>query len=93
MPNLHYLILILMLASTVIGLRVLSSSERRSSILKSIVLGLAILGAFLLVSAEGLDSAARIKLALTIAVWVASVVGTEFWPVEADDGPSANTSR
>jgi hypothetical protein len=83
MPNLHYLILILMLSSTVIGLRVLSSSERRSHTLKSIVGGLAILGAFLFLSAEGLDAAARAKLSLTIVVWVASVVGTELWPVRS----------
>jgi hypothetical protein len=81
MPNLDYLILILMLSSTVIGLRVFSSSEHRSHTLKSLIGGLAILAVFLYLSADGLDPAARAKLSLTIGVWVASVVGTELWPV------------
>jgi hypothetical protein len=83
MPNLHYLIMILMLASIVIALRVLSSSDRRSHTLTSIIGCLAGLGAFLFLSAEGLDPEARAKLLLTTAVWVACVIGTELWPIRS----------
>lgn len=85
MPMGDYLKLIVLLAGTVVGLRMISTSERRLYALLSLGLYMFIVG-FALFSPtlrpQGLPEPALTRLGATLGVWVGAVLLLEFWPVK-----------
>jgi uncharacterized membrane protein len=76
--------LIFLLAGTVMVLRMLSTSERRTYMLITLAFYVALVGAFLLVPAlqpKGMALDDLHRLVVTLAVWVVFVLGAELSPV------------
>jgi uncharacterized membrane protein len=83
LPLLDYIKLIVLLACTVMVLRLLSTSERRGYALASLAVYVVVMGAFLGVPAmrpDGFSADAAARLGATLAIWVAMVLAIEYWP-------------
>ena len=79
-----YAKLIIILAATVMTLRVFSTSERRGYAYALLVLYIAIVAIFLFGQRPaGLSEDDAQRLAVTLAVWLAAVLIVEFQPVAA----------
>jgi hypothetical protein len=90
MPLLDYIKLILLLAATVMVIRMVSTSPRRLYMLAQVFLFAAILAVFLLVplfQPKGMASADLHRLAATLAVWIAFVLAAEFTPTTDEVKP------
>ena len=88
LPLGEYIKLIMILAGTVVTLRVVSTSERRGYALATLALYVFLVALFLAVPAlrpEGLSPGAAARLGATLAVWVLLVLTLEYWPVKPDD--------
>jgi len=78
----QYIELVLLLAGTVMVLRMLSTSERRTYMLVLVGIYIAIIGALLVfLSPKGLPAADLHRLTVTLAIWVACILGAELSPV------------
>jgi hypothetical protein len=90
MPLLSYLELIVLLAGTVITLRMLSTSEKRRMMLATIggygllLAGITFLPEF---QPKGLALDDLHRLMVTLAVWTVAVIVSEFAPLEGDVPP------
>ena len=85
LPLYDYVKLIVLLAGTVVGLRMVSTSERRLYALLTLGLYVALVGVTLfspLVRPIGLPEPALTRLGVTLAVWIGAVLLLEFWPVK-----------
>lgn len=87
--TMDYVNLVVLLAGTVMSLRMLSVSERRGLVLSTLVL----YGGFLALiffnpkmHPKGMAEEDLQKLVLTVAIWVGSVILMEFWPRHDPDG-------
>ena len=84
MPMIDYLKLIILLAGTVVGLRMISTSERRLYALLTLGLYIILFGFVLfapVLRPDGLPEPALTRLGATLAVWVGAVLLLEYWPV------------
>ena len=78
----QYIELVLLLAGTVMVLRMLSTSERRTYMLVLVGIYIAIIGALLVfLPPKGLPAADLHRLTVTLAIWVARILGAELSPV------------
>jgi len=78
----QYIELVLLLAGTVMVLRMLSTSERRTYMLVLVGIYIAIIGALLVfLPPKGLPAADLHRLTVTLAIWVACILGAELSPV------------
>src|SRR5688572_20430555 len=85
LPMIDYLKLIVLLAGTVVGLRMISTSERRLYALLTLGLYLVLVEFALfapMLRPEGLSEPAITRLGATLGVWVGAVLLLEFWPVK-----------
>ncbi|MGZ8999207.1 MAG: hypothetical protein ACXW2T_10175 [Allosphingosinicella sp.] len=86
-----YALVVLVLAGTVMALRGFAESERR--ILAASMLGAYVLGVSLLLyrgtPLEGLAVEDRWRLAITLAIWISSVVMTVLYPTATLKAPQA----
>ena len=81
----QYIELVLLLAGTVMVLRMLSTSERRTYMLVLVGIYIALIGALLVfVPPKGLPAADLHRLTVTLAIWVACILGAELSPVHAE---------
>ncbi|HEX6741142.1 MAG TPA: hypothetical protein VF079_05035 [Sphingomicrobium sp.] len=82
-----YVKLIVLLAGTVMVLRMLSTSERRTYMLITLGVYVALIAAILLLpqlQPKGMAAADLHRLVATLGVWVAFVLAAELSPVRAD---------
>lgn len=78
----QYIELVLLLAGTVMVLRMLSTSERRTYMLVLVGIYIAIIGVLLVfLPPKGLPAADLHRLTVTLAIWVACILGAELSPV------------
>ena len=78
----QYIELVVLLAGTVMVLRMLSTSERRTYMLVLVGIYIAIIGALLVfLPPKGLPAADLHRLTVTLAIWVACILGSELSPV------------
>ena len=86
LPLYSYVQVILLLAGTVMALRITSTSERRGYALFTIGLYVILVGYFLVGPArpEGLTDTATERLGATLAIWVTAVLVFEFWPTKQE---------
>ena len=78
----QYIELVVLLAGTVMVLRMLSTSERRTYMLVLVGIYIAIIGALLVfLPPKGLPAADLHRLTVTLAIWVACILGAELSPV------------
>lgn len=87
LPLADYVQLIIILAGTVVTLRVVSTSDRRGYALASLGLYLFLVGVYLAVPhlrPDGLSPAASARLGATLAIWVLLVLTLEYWPVKPE---------
>lgn len=85
MPIFDYVKLIVLLAATVMTLRMLSTSERRKTMLVTTLLyGALIAGMAFLppLQPKGMDPSDLYRMVATMAVWIVFVLASEFSPVE-----------
>ncbi len=83
-----YAKLIFLLAGTVMVIRMVSTSERRTYMLVNVVLYVILIGGILLIPAfqpKGMAVADLYRLAATLGIWVAFVLAAEFTPVSEKD--------
>ena len=81
----QYIELVLLLAGTVMVLRMLSTSERRTYMLVLVGIYIAIIGALLVfLPPKGLPAADLHRLTVTLAIWVACILGAELSPVHGE---------
>jgi len=83
LPLYAYVQIIVLLAGTVMVLRMLSTSERRGYALASLLLYVVLVAAILAVPdlrPDELSEAAAARLGATLAIWVAGVLALEYWP-------------
>lgn len=83
LPLKDYIYLIIILAGTVMTLRMVSTSERRVYALLTLALYVVVVSAFLFLPplrVEGLSEAAATRLGATLAIWVLAVLLLEYWP-------------
>jgi hypothetical protein len=88
LQGLIYFQMILLLAGTVIVIRMLSTSERRTYMLISVAIYAILVGAYLLwppVQPEGVSADDLHRLAMTLGVWIALVLAAELKPIPASD--------
>ncbi|HMJ93397.1 MAG TPA: hypothetical protein VK472_04790 [Allosphingosinicella sp.] len=88
LPLGDYVQLIVILAGTVVTLRLVSTSDRRGYALASLGLYIFLVGVYLAVPhlrPEGLSPAAAARLGATLAVWILLVLTLEYWPVRPDE--------
>jgi hypothetical protein len=87
LPLEEYFKLVILLAGTVMALRIVSVSERRIYALATL-LGYGMLVAGLLVlpnlTPRGMATADLHRLVLTLSVWIVSILLFEFFPVKTD---------
>lgn len=79
-----YTVLIVLLAGTVMVIRMLSTSERRTYMLINVAIYVAALGGIILIPSfqpKGIALADLYRLGATLAVWITFVVVTELLPV------------
>ncbi len=90
----EYIKLIILLAGTVMVLRMISTSERRGFMLAVLGIYVALIGGMLVLPAlqpKGMPPADLHRLVATLGIWVLFVLGTELSPVrEADEGGPAS---
>jgi len=78
----QYIELVLLLAGTVMVLRMLSTSERRTYMLVLVGIYIAIIATLLVfLPPKGLPAADLHRLTVTLAIWVACILGAELSPV------------
>ena len=78
----QYIELVVLLAGTVMVLRMLSTSERRTYMLVLVGIYIAIIGVLLVfLPPKGLPAADLHRLTVTLAIWVACILGAELSPV------------
>lgn len=85
LPLSDYVKLIALLAFTVVGLRMVSTSERRIYALLTLGIYVVLVGLILflpMLRPKGLPEPAVTRLGATLAVWVCAVLLLEFWPVK-----------
>jgi len=88
LPLWDYIQLIILLAGTVMVLRMISTSERRGYALLTLAFYVVLVGAFLGLPSmrpEDLSDAAAARLGATLAIWVMSVLALELWPTAEPD--------
>lgn len=88
LPLGDYVQLIMILAGTVVTLRLVSTSERRGYALATLLLYIVLVGIYLAVPSmrpDGLTESAAAKLGGTLAVWILLVLTLEYWPVRPDE--------
>jgi predicted membrane channel-forming protein YqfA (hemolysin III family) len=82
---LDYTLLVVLLAGTVITIRIFTLSERRGYAVTLLLLYIVVAGAYLLVpprGLEGLDPTDRHRLAITLLVWIGSILMVETVRIE-----------
>lgn len=87
LPLSQYSRLILLLAGSVMALRMLSTSERRWKVFAVVALCVAAIGGLLFIPAQqikGLPADSLHKLIVTLAVWLVCVLLVEFSPGEKE---------
>ena len=86
----QYVTLVVLLAGTVMVLRMLSTSERRSYVLGLVALYVVIFAAILLfLPPKGMSAGDLHRLVATLAIWVLCILGAELSPVDTvDSGPA-----
>jgi predicted branched-subunit amino acid permease len=78
----QYIELVVLLAGTVMVLRMLSTSERRTYMLVLVGIYIAIIATLLVfLPPKGLPAADLHRLTVTLAIWVACILGAELSPV------------
>ena len=78
----QYIELVVLLAGTVMVLRMLSTSERRTYMLVLVGIYIAIIATLLVfLPPKGLHAADLHRLTVTLAIWVACILGAELSPV------------
>lgn len=90
-----YFKIIMLLAGTVMVLRMLSTSERRVYMLINVVLYVVLVGGFLLVpqfQPHGVAVADLHRLAITLGVWLVLVLLSEFMPIREPASPDLGQS-
>ena len=90
-----YVQLIVILAGTVVTLRLVSTSDRRGYALSTLGLYVILVGIFLAVPQsrpEGLSPDAAARLGATLAVWILFVLTLEYWPTKPDEVRPAEES-
>ncbi len=83
-----YIQLIIVLAGTVVTLRLVSTSDRRGYALATLGLYIFLVAVYLIappLRPEGLSSDAAARLGATLAVWILLVLTLEYWPVKPDE--------
>jgi hypothetical protein len=88
LPLYDYIQLIVLLAGTVMVVRIISTSERRIYALFTLAFYVFLIGAFLGVPAmrpDGLSADSAARLGATLAVWVIFVLFLEYWPTSAGE--------
>lgn len=88
MPLGEYVQLIIILAGTVVTLRLVSTSDRRGYALATLGLYVFLVAVYLAVPPlrpEGLSPDAAARMGATLAVWVLLVLTLEYWPVRPDE--------
>ena len=88
LPLIDYIKLIMILAGTVVTLRVVSTSERRFYALATLGLYVFLVATYLAVPAlrpENLSPDAAARLGSTLAVWILLVLTLEYWPVRPEE--------
>lgn len=91
--TLDYCKLIFVLAATVMVIRMVSTSERRGYMLLQVVLYSILVGAFLMLpmfQPKGMATADLHRLAVTLGIWVAFVLVTEFTPTRGKSPPEGS---
>jgi predicted membrane channel-forming protein YqfA (hemolysin III family) len=82
-----YLEIIILLAGSVVIIRMLSTSERRVYLLVNVVIYVVLIGGILLIpkfQPKGVSIHDLHRLAATLGVWLAAVITSEMLPVRAD---------
>jgi uncharacterized membrane protein len=90
LQGLIYFEMILLLAGTVIVIRMLSTSERRTYMLISLAIYVILVGGYLLWPAaqpKGVAPADLQRLAMTLGVWIALVLAAELKPIPDAEQP------
>jgi hypothetical protein len=85
-----YFKIVVLLAGTVMVIRMISTSERRLYMLANVALYVVIMGGFLLVPTfqpRGVEVADLHRLAVTLAIWVSFVLLSEWIPVKEAEDP------
>jgi hypothetical protein len=88
LPLFDYVQLIILLAGTVVTLRIVSTSERRAYALLSLGLYAGLVAFYLVAQSlrpEGLSPKAAAQLGATLAVWVLLVLTLEYWPTRPEE--------
>jgi hypothetical protein len=86
-----YIQFIVLLAGTVVALRIVSTSRRRIYALVTMALYAALILAVLFVPSmkpEGLSQNALHRIVATLAIWITFVMVMEFWPVKEETKPA-----
>lgn len=81
-----YIKIIVLLAGTVIVIRLISTSERKMYVAANVLLYIALIGALLFYPAlqpKGVDQADLQRLGATLAIWFALVLISELLPADA----------
>lgn len=89
LPLDEYVKIVLLLAGTVMVLRMISTSRRRLKVFSILALYILLVGAMLLMPAfrpKGLAEDALHKLVATLGVWLAAVLLVEFSPMGEEPG-------
>ena len=84
LPLSDYMHLVFVLAGAVVGLRIVSTSERRIYALLTLGIYLAILASIVLLPGrrpQGMAEDDLFRIMATVMIWVVSIVAMEFWPV------------
>ena len=85
-----YFKIVVLLAGTVMVIRMVSTSERRLYMLANVALYVLIMGGFLLVpmfQPKGVEVGDLHRLAVTLAIWVSFVLLSEWIPVKEAEDP------
>jgi len=94
MPLTSYLMLIFLLAGTVMTLRMVSTSEKRTQMFVTLALYVGAIFAVLLLPAlqpKGMEKGDLHRLIVTLVVWIFFVVASELMPVKAPSAESPPT--
>lgn len=84
-----YLKFIVLLAGTVMALRMISTSERRAYAIATVGLYATLIMAVLFLPSlqpQGLNEKDLLRLLATLGIWLGSVLLIELWPVKASKG-------
>ena len=84
-----YAMLIILLAGTVMILRMFTLSERRIYATASLAVYVAVVAAFLIPpdSLDGLPAADRARLGVTLAIWLVTILLVELYPTRDPESP------